>query len=147
MTRGAGVTGDADNRLPQRWFVGVTTVPTRRATQVGRSGRPVVVGWLPTVDLVGKFVTEHSVRVGLLQNEPPPPPCGVIGNAGWHEWRRAYVMVVAPLQRAEEILLAGDMPCPRCQGVLRPFGTGRTRIVRGLGGGHRDRDPAAGPLR
>ena len=25
------------------------------------------------------------------------------------------------------------MPCPRCQGVLRPFGTGRTRTVRGVG--------------
>jgi len=146
MTRGAGVTGDADKRLPQRWFVGVTTVPTRRATQVGRSGRPVVVGWLPTVDLVGKFVTEHS-ESWPAATRTGPPPCGVIGNAGWHEWRRAFVMVVAPLQRAEEILLAGDMPCPRCQGVLRPFGTGRTRIVRGLGGRHRDRDPAAGPLR
>jgi len=43
------------------------------------------------------------------------------------------VMVVASLQRAEETLLAGDMPCPRCQGVLRPFGTGRTRTVRGVG--------------
>ena len=42
-------------------------------------------------------------------------------------------MVVARLERAEEILLAGDMPCPRCQGVLRPFGTGRTRTVRGVG--------------
>ena len=42
-------------------------------------------------------------------------------------------MVVASLERAEEILLAGDMPCPRCQGVLRPFGTGRTRTVRGVG--------------
>ena len=43
------------------------------------------------------------------------------------------VMVVASPERAEEILLAGDMPCPRCQGVLRPFGTGRTRTVRGVG--------------
>src|SRR6478752_10376738 len=43
------------------------------------------------------------------------------------------VMVVVSLQRAEETLLAGDMPCPRCQGVLRPFGTGRTRTVRGIG--------------
>src|SRR5664279_1547521 len=43
------------------------------------------------------------------------------------------VMVVPCPERAEEILLAGDMPCPRCQGVLRPFGTGRTRTVRGLG--------------
>ena len=42
-------------------------------------------------------------------------------------------MVVASLKRAEETLLAGDMPCPRCQGVLRPFGTGRTRTVRGVG--------------
>ncbi len=42
-------------------------------------------------------------------------------------------MVVASLERAEEILLTGDMPCPRCQGVLRPFGTGRTRTVRGVG--------------
>src|SRR6476619_3909570 len=25
------------------------------------------------------------------------------------------------------------MPCPRCQGVLRPFGTGRTRTVRSVG--------------
>src|SRR5664279_3556586 len=25
------------------------------------------------------------------------------------------------------------MPCPRCRGVLRPFGTGRTRTVRGVG--------------
>src|SRR5665811_1113991 len=30
-------------------------------------------------------------------------------------------------------LLAGDMPCPRCRGVLRPFGNGRTRTVRGIG--------------
>src|SRR5664279_4540295 len=43
------------------------------------------------------------------------------------------VMVVASLQRAEEILLAGELPCPRCRGVLRPFGTGRTRTVRGVG--------------
>ena len=43
------------------------------------------------------------------------------------------VMVVASLQRAEEILLAGELPCPRCQGVLRPFGNGRTRTVRGVG--------------
>ena len=31
------------------------------------------------------------------------------------------------------MLLAGDLPCPRCRGVLRPFGTGRTRTVRGIG--------------
>ena len=40
------------------------------------------------------------------------------------------MIVVASPERAEETLLAGDMPCPRrCQGVLRPFGTGRTRTV------------------
>src|SRR5664279_1826134 len=43
------------------------------------------------------------------------------------------VMVVPCPERAEEILLAGDMPCPRCRGVLRPFGTGRTCTVRGVG--------------
>ena len=42
-------------------------------------------------------------------------------------------MVVVSLERAEQTLLAGDMPCPRCRGVLRPFGTGRTRTVRGVG--------------
>ena len=42
-------------------------------------------------------------------------------------------MVVPCPERAEEILLAGDMPCPRCRGVLRPFGNGRTRTVRGVG--------------
>ncbi|MGB8385571.1 MAG: DUF6431 domain-containing protein [Dermatophilaceae bacterium] len=34
---------------------------------------------------------------------------------------------------AEQMLLAGDLPCPRCRGVLRPFGNGRTRTVRGIG--------------
>jgi Domain of unknown function (DUF6431) len=43
------------------------------------------------------------------------------------------VIVVVSLARAEQTLLAGEMPCPRCQGVLRPFGTGRTRTVRGVG--------------
>ena len=41
------------------------------------------------------------------------------------------MILVVSLERAERTLLAGDMPCPRCQGVLRPFGTGRTRTVRG----------------
>ena len=43
------------------------------------------------------------------------------------------MIVVVSLERAEQTLLAGDMPCPRCQGVLRPFGNGRTRTVRGVG--------------
>src|SRR5664280_2879710 len=43
------------------------------------------------------------------------------------------VIVVVSLERAERTLLAGDMPCPRCRGVLRPFGNGRTRTVRGVG--------------
>ena len=42
-------------------------------------------------------------------------------------------MVVVSPERAEDILLKGAMPCPRCQGVLRPFGTGRSRTVRGVG--------------
>ena len=45
------------------------------------------------------------------------------------------MIVVVSLERAEQTLLAGDMPCPRCRGVLRPFGTGRTRTVRGVGAG------------
>ena len=43
------------------------------------------------------------------------------------------MIVVVSLQRAEQTLLAGNIPCPRYQGVLRPFGTGRTRTVRGVG--------------
>jgi transposase-like protein len=42
-------------------------------------------------------------------------------------------MVVVSPERAVDILLKGAMPCPRCQGVLRPFGTGRSRTVRGVG--------------
>ena len=42
-------------------------------------------------------------------------------------------MVVSRPEVAEQMLLAGDLPCPRCRGVLRPFGSGRTRTVRGIG--------------
>jgi hypothetical protein len=42
-------------------------------------------------------------------------------------------MVVSRPEVAEETPLAGDLPCPRCRGVLRPFGSGRTRTVRGVG--------------
>jgi hypothetical protein len=42
-------------------------------------------------------------------------------------------MVVSRPEVAEQMLLAGDLPCPRCRGVLRPFGNGRTRTVRGIG--------------
>ena len=42
-------------------------------------------------------------------------------------------MLVSRPEVAEETLLAGDLPCPRCRGVLRPFGNGRTRTVRGIG--------------
>ena len=56
------------------------------------------------------------------------------------------MIVVVSLERAERTLLAGDMPCPRCQGVLRPFGTGRTRTRAQRRGRPRDRDPAARPL-
>jgi transposase-like protein len=44
------------------------------------------------------------------------------------------VIVVACPERAERILQAGNMGCPRCPGRLRPFGHGRTRTVRGHGG-------------
>jgi len=55
-------------------------------------------------------------------------------------------MVVSSPDVADQMLLAGGLPCPRCRGVLRPFGSGRTRTVRGIGA-DTDRDPAAGPLR
>ena len=43
-------------------------------------------------------------------------------------------MIVVPCpERAERILQAGRMSCPRCPGRLRPFGHGRTRTVRGRG--------------
>ena len=42
-------------------------------------------------------------------------------------------MVVSGLDQAEQLLLAGDLPCPHCRAVLRPFGRGRPRVVRGLG--------------
>lgn len=42
-------------------------------------------------------------------------------------------MVVSGLDQAEQLLLAGDLPCPHCQAALRPFGHGRPRIVRGPG--------------
>src|SRR5664279_2578626 len=42
-------------------------------------------------------------------------------------------MVVSRPEVAEQMLLAGELPCPRCRGVLRPFGNGRTRTVRGIG--------------
>ena len=43
------------------------------------------------------------------------------------------MIVVACPERAERILQAGNMSCPRCPGRLRPFGHGRTRTVRGRG--------------
>jgi transposase-like protein len=43
------------------------------------------------------------------------------------------VIVVSCPQRAERILQAGTMSCPRCRGRLRPYGHGRTRTVRGVG--------------
>jgi len=60
MTGGGIVTDDADTRCAQRWFVGVTTPPMRRAAQVGRSVRPVVAGRPATMGLVGNFVTAHG---------------------------------------------------------------------------------------
>jgi len=45
------------------------------------------------------------------------------------------VIVVPCQERAEQILQAGSMSCPRCAGRMRPFGHGRTRTVRGRGRG------------
>ena len=42
-------------------------------------------------------------------------------------------MVVSRPEVAQRMLLAGDLPCPPCRGVLRPFGKGRIRTVRGIG--------------
>ena len=41
--------------------------------------------------------------------------------------------MVSRAEVAEETLLAGALPCPLCLGVLRPFGHGRIRTVRGMG--------------
>ncbi len=43
------------------------------------------------------------------------------------------MIVVSCPQRAEQILQAGTMSCPRCSGRLRPHGHGRARTVRGPG--------------
>jgi hypothetical protein len=48
MTAGAVVTGDADTGCALWWFVGVTTAPTKRDAQVGRSVGPGIVGRSPT---------------------------------------------------------------------------------------------------
>ena len=69
MTAGVVVTGDADAGCALGWFVGVTTAPTKRDAQVGRSVRPGIVGRSPTAGLVGNFVTAQ-VRVGPLQHQP-----------------------------------------------------------------------------
>jgi len=60
MTAGAVVTGDADTGCALWWFVGVTTAPTKRDAQVGRSVRPGIVGRSPTAGLVGNFVTARG---------------------------------------------------------------------------------------
>jgi len=59
MTAGAVVTGDAI-RGALWWFVGVTTAPTKRDAQVGRSVGAGIVGRLPTAGLVGNFVTARG---------------------------------------------------------------------------------------
>lgn len=43
------------------------------------------------------------------------------------------MLVVSSPERAEQALAAGQLPCPGCGGVLRPFGYARTRTVRGVG--------------
>jgi hypothetical protein len=58
--RGVVVTGDADAGCALWWFVDVTTAPTKRDAQVGRSVRPGIVGRSPTAGLVGNFVTARG---------------------------------------------------------------------------------------
>ena len=40
---------------------------------------------------------------------------------------------IVDLARAEADLTAGELICPRCGGMLRPWGYGRTRRVRDHG--------------
>lgn len=42
-------------------------------------------------------------------------------------------MVVSGPDKASSCCSAATCPCPHCQAVLRPFGHGRPRVVRGLG--------------
>ena len=60
MTAGVVVAGDADTGCALGWFVGVTTAPTKRDAQVGRSVGPGIVGRSPSVGLVGNFVTARG---------------------------------------------------------------------------------------
>lgn len=43
------------------------------------------------------------------------------------------VIVVSDPQQAEQTLAQGQMHCPTCGGVLRPYGWARARTVRALG--------------
>ena len=72
MTAGVVVTGDAGPGCALWWFVGVTTAPTKRDAQVGRSVRPGIVGRSPTAGLVGNFVTTRGESWPLAT---PTGPC------------------------------------------------------------------------
>lgn len=43
------------------------------------------------------------------------------------------MIAIVDLARAEEDLTAGELTCPRCSGMLRPWGYGRSRQVRDHG--------------
>ena len=43
------------------------------------------------------------------------------------------MLVAASPDQAEQTLLAGQLACPTCQGVLRPHGWARRRTIRGPG--------------
>ena len=43
------------------------------------------------------------------------------------------MLVVSSPERAEQALAVGQLRCPGCGGVLRPFGYARRRTVRGVG--------------
>jgi hypothetical protein len=60
MTARAVVIVDADTGYAQWWFVGVTTAPTKRGTQVGRGGPARARRALADSGLVGNVVTARG---------------------------------------------------------------------------------------
>lgn len=143
--RGVVVTNAADHGCAVRWFVGVITATTKRRALIRGLVRPVAVGRSKGAGLVGKFVTP----VG--ESWPCATPTDFAANGC--EAMLAVMNGDVRRDRRGRAHPAGRRDaCPRCRGVLRPFGTGRTRTrtVRGVGadiviprGGPRCRDCAA----
>jgi hypothetical protein len=89
MNRGVVVIDAADHGCAVRWFVGVITATTKRASTDPRPGS--AGGRLPVegAGLVGKFVTAHGESWPCATPTDLCRQRGVVGNAGCHEWRRA----------------------------------------------------------